>query len=181
MDKKTIYIFIGVAVVLAAAAGYQFFLKPQRVVLTQQQQIEQQLKKVLAENIENWPEYAKVSDIQYKKFGNDASCGASVKGSADFLAYESKAKQGDVFKLDLTNGAYLIYTPNYNNWNNAKLSTLTVQDMRICSSGWLTPLYAYPDKIVWGNITCADASELQMENCQMITRIITSYFTQKGQ
>ena len=180
MDKKTIMILAGVAVVLAGAVGYRIFVVQKQVQLTPKQQIELQLQKLIEENIEEWASYAKTDGEEYKKFGNDASCPAGVKGSEDFLSYVKQASEGDIFKLDLTNGAYVVYTPNYQNWDNQALAALTVQDMRICSGGFLTPLYAYPDKVVWGNITCAGLEE-ETDYCQYITRIIMGYFTKKSQ
>ena len=182
MDKKTIIILVGVAVavVLAGSVGYRIFVAQNEARLTPEQKIERELQKLIEENIEEWDSYAKTDGEEYKKFGNDATCPASIKGSEDFLSYIKQASEGDIFKLDLTNGAYVLYTPNYNNWDNKALASLTVQDMRICSGGFLTPLYAYPDKVVWGNITCAGLEE-ETDYCQYITRIIMGYFTKKSQ
>ncbi len=171
-------ILAGVAVVLAGAIGYWVFVVQKQPQLTPAQQIELNLQKLITENIEDWTSYAKVSDAEYLKFGNDKTCAASIKGSADFLNYVAQASKGDIFKLDLTNGAYVMYTPNYSNWDNKTLASLTVQDMRICSGGFLTPLYAYPDKVVWGNITCAGLEE-ETDNCQMINRIVMGYFSKQ--
>ena len=143
--------------------------------------LELEIRKTIVDNIENWALYEKASDAGYKKFGNDAACGPEAKGNADFIDYQKKASEGDVYKLDLSSGAYLVYTPNYNNWDNAKLSSFGISDMRICSAGWLIPLYAYPDKIVWGNITCSTGAENpEVDNCLKITQIIMGHFTTKS-
>ncbi len=182
MDKKILIAIAAVIVVgLAAFGGYWFFMKPPQEQLTPQQAAERELQALIESNIEKWDQYAKVTDEQYKKFGNDKACGTTTKGSPDFLSYYDQATKGDIYKLDLTNGAYMLYTPNYNNWDNAKLASLTVQDMRVCTPGWLVPLHAYPDKIAWANTTCADADEASQDNCQRIARIIMGYFIKKAQ
>ena len=86
MDKKTIMILAGVAVVLAGAVGYRIFVVQKQVQLTPKQQIELQLQKLIEENIEEWASYAKTDGEEYKKFGNAASCPAGVKGREAFLS-----------------------------------------------------------------------------------------------
>lgn len=180
MDKKLIQKIIIFACIAAGVIllvfGVQKLIKKE-----DSPSAELQLKTLISENIENWEGYQLVSEDKYKKFGNDSTCPASAKGSEEFLSYYEKAVTGDIRALDLTSGAHVLYTPNYNNWNNAKLYSFMVQDMRVCSSGWLIPLAAYPDKIVWANATCSDVAKNEMEGCQLIMRIVMGYFAQKGQ
>lgn len=179
IDKK--WVIVGIGIVVIVIAGYfawRMYAKPE---LSPTQKVELELQKLIEKNLENWEGYQKTAEPQYKKFGNDKACAANIRGSEDFLGYVNQAQKGDVYKLDLVGGAYVIYTPNYNNWDAKKLASFGVNDMRVCSSGWLTPLYAYPDKVVWGNITCSGVEESQIETCSKINRIVMGYFVKKSQ
>jgi len=180
INKKFIAIGAVIAVIAIALIGYFFWPENKVAQLSPAEEIEAQLQKLIADNLENWGQYVKTTDANNKKFGNDASCGAATPGNEDFLRYEKQAQEGDVYKLDLTNGAYVIYTPNYNNWDNATLHSLGVKDLRVCSGGWLTPLYAYDDKVVWGNIQCVGAEE-GWDFCLKITQAVMGFFLTKNQ
>jgi len=180
INKKYLAAITVVVLFLVILGGYAFYKNISKDKLSLNESLELEIRQTIENNIENWPLYEKIADKQYKKFGNDQVCSASIKGNPDFMSYLQQAENGETYKLDLTHGAYLVYTPNYNNWNNEKLFSFGVGDMRICSAGWLIPLYAYSDKIVWGNITCSDGVLSQeFESCLKITQIIMGYFTTK--
>lgn len=181
MNQKTFYILVGVGLLLVAGLlGYKLTRKDSNNQQDQIAKIEAELRRTIEGGIENWPAYEKVTAADEKKFGNDPACPASVKGNPEFLDYLTKAQQGDAYKLDLTNGVAVFYTPNYLAWDNAKLTSWGVSDMRICTGGWPIPLYAYSDKIVWGNVTCSpQIGQPGSEACSKISRIVIEFFSKK--
>ena len=178
MKAKNLLIIIAILAVIIA--GFFIFINkkiPQTsptVSSTSNQQ-----SKDIEKEIENWSLYTRVSDQNLKKFGNDDACGNTIAGNKDFLNYENQAEAGDVYKLDLQNGVSLFYTPNYLNWTNNKLLSFSSEDMKICSIGWPAPLFAYPDKIVWGYIFCGGVESPQTEACSKTSDTITNYFNKK--
>lgn len=130
--------------------------------------------------LENWSLYKTVTDPNSKNFGNDDACGQSIKGDADFIAFTKKADQGPMYYLELPHYFTLYYTPNYQHWSVEKFLSFSESDRRICSIAWISPLYAYPDKLVWqfngcGGAGCGDQEDRNYYFAQMVEM----YFSEK--
>ncbi len=143
-------------------------------------EVEDEFNSGIRTRLENWSLYKSVIDTNVKNFGNDDACGQSIRGDSDFMAFVEKANQGLMYYLELPHYLTLYYTPNYQRWSAQKFLSFSDNDMRICSIAWLSPLYAYPDKLVWEFNSCGGAGcGGQEDRNYYFVQLVEMYFSEK--
>ena len=135
------------------------------------------LKSSFEKNIENWSSYNKISEPV--KFGNDDSCTDSIKGDDDFIDYQRLSEKGSIYKLALPYKISFYYTPNYKHWSADKFLSFTENDKRICGVAWPSQVYAYPDKVLWGDFSTGGVDEDYGNKVDFVSNLTNEYFFNK--
>ena len=180
LTRRNITILVvAIAVVALGLLAYNFWGKDLGNKKTADD-IKDQIRTLIDNNVENWELYQMVTDDELKQFGNDDACPPTAQGNATFMEYQTKALAGEVHQLELPYGMFIIYTPNYQNWSNDDFTKITDEGRKVCSPGYPIPLHAFEDKLVWGaGFYCEESSGLNCSDIELIGQFVKDHFANK--